>query len=130
MAAALNVALTRTAVASTLILSFLSGEQCAVPSILAASLMSLFVTAYMPFIHTQHSRSDLEDAIFYEFQIDEDCSLVEAVGDLDPSRDLTDCTVTTVDSLTPMHEISKSATTSEPEHTTVDSASPLVSSLV
>jgi H+/Cl- antiporter ClcA len=46
-AAALNVAITRTALATTLILAFLPGESSAVPSLLMASLSSLFATSYM-----------------------------------------------------------------------------------
>ena len=45
--AAMNAAITRTAMATTIILGFLSGEPCAVPAILAASLCSLFATAYL-----------------------------------------------------------------------------------
>ena len=65
MAAALNVALTRTALASTLILAYLSGEQNAISAILAASLTSLFVTGYMPFIRSQMVRSDLDTSLYY-----------------------------------------------------------------
>ena len=45
--AATNTAITRTSMATTIILGFLSGEPCAVPAILAASLCSLFATAYL-----------------------------------------------------------------------------------
>jgi hypothetical protein len=64
MAAAVNVAVTRTCIATTLILAFLSGEQNAISGILAASLVSLFVTGYMPFIATQVSRVDLETSLY------------------------------------------------------------------
>jgi H+/Cl- antiporter ClcA len=47
MAAGVNVAITRTSLATTLILGFLSGEPCALPAILSASLCSLFATAYL-----------------------------------------------------------------------------------
>jgi H+/Cl- antiporter ClcA len=47
MAAGLNVAITRTALATTLIVSFLAGEAAAAPPILMASLCSLFATAYL-----------------------------------------------------------------------------------
>ena len=47
MAAAINVALTRTAIATSLILVFLSGEQDSMSAVLASSLASLFATAYM-----------------------------------------------------------------------------------
>jgi H+/Cl- antiporter ClcA len=65
MAAAINVALTRTAIASTLILAYLSGEPNAISSILAASLVSLFLTGYMPFIRSQMVRADLESSMYY-----------------------------------------------------------------
>lgn len=65
MAAGINVAITRTALASTLILSFLSGEPCAIPAILMASLCSLFATAYLPFIKTQITRSDIDHSLFH-----------------------------------------------------------------
>lgn len=64
MAAAINVAITRTSIATTLILAYLSGEQNAVSAILAASLTSICATAYMPFMPTQVSRSDLEASLF------------------------------------------------------------------
>jgi H+/Cl- antiporter ClcA len=47
MAAAINVAITRTSLATTLILVFLSGEPDSMSAVLAASLASLFATAYM-----------------------------------------------------------------------------------
>jgi len=64
LAAAVNVAVTRTSLASTIILAHLSGEPNAVASILMASLVSLFVTGYMPFIATQVSRVDLEHSTY------------------------------------------------------------------
>lgn len=63
MAASMNVALTRTPMATTLILSYLSGEQSVISAVLAASLISLFVTAYMPFIKTQVDRADISYAV-------------------------------------------------------------------
>mmetsp|Transcript_5718 Transcript_5718/g.8812 ORF Transcript_5718/g.8812 Transcript_5718/m.8812 type:complete len:586 (+) Transcript_5718:112-1869(+) len=47
VAAAINVAITRTSLATSLILCYLSGEQMAMPAVLTASLVSLFVTGYM-----------------------------------------------------------------------------------
>jgi H+/Cl- antiporter ClcA len=47
MAASINVAITRTSLATTLILSYLSGEQCVISAVLGASLVSLFATGYM-----------------------------------------------------------------------------------
>eukprot|EP00522_Entomoneis_paludosa_P017241 CAMPEP_0172445988 /NCGR_PEP_ID=MMETSP1065-20121228/5708_1 /TAXON_ID=265537 /ORGANISM="Amphiprora paludosa, Strain CCMP125" /LENGTH=585 /DNA_ID=CAMNT_0013197003 /DNA_START=143 /DNA_END=1900 /DNA_ORIENTATION=- len=67
MAAAMNVALTRTSLATTLILSYLSAEQASLSSILAASLTSLFATAYMPFIKSQVDRADLDAALYFHF---------------------------------------------------------------
>jgi hypothetical protein len=46
-AAAMNVAITRTALATTLILGFLPGEPNAIAPILMASICSLFATSYM-----------------------------------------------------------------------------------
>ena len=69
LAAGLNVAITRTALASTLILAFLPGEPCAIPAILMASLSSLFATAYVPFIKTQITRSDIDHSLFHENHI-------------------------------------------------------------
>jgi H+/Cl- antiporter ClcA len=64
LAAALNVAVTRTCISTTLILAFLAGEPNAISAILAAALTSLFATAYMPFIKTQVARADIESSIF------------------------------------------------------------------
>ena len=64
-AAGINVAITRTALATTLILSFLAGEPCATPAILAASLTSLFATSYMTFLKTQIARSDIDHSLFH-----------------------------------------------------------------
>jgi len=70
-AAAMNVAITRTALATTLILAFLPGEPIAIPPILMASLCSLFATSYMPFIKSQITRSDIDHSLFHEnHQID------------------------------------------------------------
>mmetsp|Transcript_53317 Transcript_53317/g.129594 ORF Transcript_53317/g.129594 Transcript_53317/m.129594 type:complete len:474 (-) Transcript_53317:280-1701(-) len=65
-AAGMNVAITRTAMASTLILAFLPGEPCAIPAILMASICSLFATSYMPFIKSQITRSDIDHSLFHE----------------------------------------------------------------
>ena len=64
-AAGINVAITRTALASTLILAFLPGEPCAQPPILMASLCSLFATAYLPFIKSQITRSDMDHSLYH-----------------------------------------------------------------
>ena len=65
-AAGINVAITRTALATSLILSFLSDEMYCLPAILAASISSLFTTAYLPFIKTQIVRSDIDHSLFYK----------------------------------------------------------------
>lgn len=75
MAAALNVSVTRTALATTLILCYLSGEQSALSGVMASSITALFATSYMPFIKTQVPRSDIYDAIYKNdnaAQIDEE----------------------------------------------------------
>lgn len=64
LAAAVNVAVTRTSLATTIILTYLAGEPNALSSILAASLVSLFVTGYMPFIASQISRVDMEHSTY------------------------------------------------------------------
>ena len=60
MAAAINVGITRTAIATTLILAYLAGEQNTIAPLLASSLVSLFATGYMPFIKSQVLRSDID----------------------------------------------------------------------
>jgi hypothetical protein len=52
-------------VATSLTLSFLSGEQYALPSLVAASLVSLFATGYVPFIKSQLVRSDIDFSLYY-----------------------------------------------------------------
>lgn len=74
MAAAINVAVTRTSLATTLILAYLAGDQNTISSILAASLVSLFATAYMPFIASQVSRMDMEESLFVWTDDDEERS--------------------------------------------------------
>lgn len=64
-AAALNVAITRTSLATTLIMSFLAGEPMALPPLLMSSLVSLFATSYMPFIKSQITRSDIDHSLFH-----------------------------------------------------------------
>lgn len=69
MAASINVGITRTALATTLILAYLAGEQNCIAPILASSLVSLFATGYMPFIKSQVLRSDL-DCLYDEEDLD------------------------------------------------------------
>lgn len=59
IAAGINVAITRTGLATPLILCALAGEPNAVAPVLAASMVSLFATAYMPFIRSQVRRVDV-----------------------------------------------------------------------
>jgi H+/Cl- antiporter ClcA len=58
-ACGMNVAITRTSLASTLILAFLPGEPCAIPAILMAALCSLFATAYLVRQASARSRNKL-----------------------------------------------------------------------
>merc|ERR1712232_1156565 len=67
-AAGINVAITRTSLATTLILAYLAGEPCAISAVLAASLVSLFTTSYMPFIKTQIVRSDIDDSLWFTME--------------------------------------------------------------
>eukprot|EP00592_Proboscia_alata_P006913 CAMPEP_0194360172 /NCGR_PEP_ID=MMETSP0174-20130528/7453_1 /TAXON_ID=216777 /ORGANISM="Proboscia alata, Strain PI-D3" /LENGTH=708 /DNA_ID=CAMNT_0039131487 /DNA_START=322 /DNA_END=2448 /DNA_ORIENTATION=- len=64
-AAGINVAITRTALATSLILAFLAGEQFALPAVIAASVVSLFATGYVPFIKSQLARSDIDFSLYY-----------------------------------------------------------------
>eukprot|EP00581_Thalassiosira_minuscula_P008705 CAMPEP_0183707640 /NCGR_PEP_ID=MMETSP0737-20130205/4162_1 /TAXON_ID=385413 /ORGANISM="Thalassiosira miniscula, Strain CCMP1093" /LENGTH=647 /DNA_ID=CAMNT_0025935361 /DNA_START=304 /DNA_END=2247 /DNA_ORIENTATION=+ len=64
-AAGINVAITRTALATPLILAFLAGEQFALPAVLAAALVSLFATGYVPFIKSQLARSDIDFSLYF-----------------------------------------------------------------
>jgi len=64
-AAGINVAITRTGLATTLILCALAGEANAISPVLAASLVSLFATSYMPFIRSQVRRRDVEHSQSY-----------------------------------------------------------------
>ena len=59
IAAGINVAITRTGLATPLILCALAGEPNAIAPVLAASMVSLFATAYMPFIRSQVRRVDV-----------------------------------------------------------------------
>lgn len=75
MAASINVGITRTSIATTLILSYLSGEQNCIAPLLASSLTALFATGYMPFIKSQVLRSDIDmlyDELSEEDEWDED----------------------------------------------------------
>lgn len=69
-AAAINVGITRTSLATPIILCFLAGEPNALSGVLAASLVSLFTTAYMPFIGPQQPRRDLDLSLFANVDTD------------------------------------------------------------
>lgn len=87
-AAAMNVAITRTTLATTLILAFLPGEPIAIPPLLMSSICSLFATSYMPFIKSQITRSDIDHSLFHEeHQIDVDSVFSDAT---DPDDYLSD----------------------------------------
>lgn len=69
-AAGINVGITRTALATPVILCFLAGEPNAMSGVLAASLVSLFATTYMPFIGSQQPREDIQTAMYSNIDID------------------------------------------------------------
>lgn len=69
-AAGINVGITRTSLATPMILCFLAGEPNALSGVLAASLVSLFATAYMPFIGPQTPRADLNFSLFTNIDTD------------------------------------------------------------
>lgn len=77
MAGAINVAITRTSISTTLILAYLSGEQNALSAVLASSLVALFATSYRPFISTQMTRADLDACVY----CNEDAAVVEEEDD-------------------------------------------------
>jgi H+/Cl- antiporter ClcA len=70
VAAGVNTAITRTALATTLVLTFLAGELYATPAVLMASFSSLFATGYLTFIKTQIARSDVDHSIFHRKEMD------------------------------------------------------------
>lgn len=57
LAAGINVGITRTALATPIILCYLGKEPYAITAVLMASIVSLFATSYMSFIKTQIIRS-------------------------------------------------------------------------
>ena len=69
-AAGINVGITRTSLAKSIILCFLAGERNAMSGSLAGSLVSLFVTSYMPFIKSQVAHVDLEHSIYSDLDMD------------------------------------------------------------
>jgi H+/Cl- antiporter ClcA len=73
MAAAINVSITRTSLATPLILVYLSGEQFCLVGVLASSLTALIVTSYMPFLKSQIPRNDLDQSLY----MDEDASEID-----------------------------------------------------
>lgn len=64
VAAGANVAITRAALGTSLVLTFLSGHLVTFPSILMAGLTSLFATGYLKFLKTQICRSDVDHSLF------------------------------------------------------------------
>lgn len=67
VACGINATITRTALATPLILCGLAGEVNATPPVLAASLVAVFVTYYMPFIGTQQAREELFEAQLHAY---------------------------------------------------------------
>jgi H+/Cl- antiporter ClcA len=62
LAAAVNVAVTRTTIATTLIVTYLSGEPNALPAILVSSLVSYHITSFMPWIFPIPTHVDAPDS--------------------------------------------------------------------
>ena len=67
--AAINASITRTALATPLILAALSGEPNTGPPLLAASLVATFVTTYLPFITEQRGRDSLLETQLYSYTL-------------------------------------------------------------
>ena len=65
MAAAMNVSITRTSLATPLILVYLSGEQFCLAGVVASSLTALIVTSYMPFLKAQVPRNDIDQSLYW-----------------------------------------------------------------
>jgi H+/Cl- antiporter ClcA len=57
-----NVAVTRTTIATTLIVTYLSGEPNALPAILVSSLVSYHITSFMPWIFPIPAHVDAPDS--------------------------------------------------------------------
>ncbi|KAJ8908885.1 hypothetical protein NDN08_005589 [Rhodosorus marinus] len=68
IAAGINVAVTRTAFATSIILVALSGQVNAASPVLAASLASIFSTYYMPFIRAQQGRFELFESQLHAYK--------------------------------------------------------------
>eukprot|EP00977_Amphora_coffeiformis_P000391 scaffold108_cov162-Amphora_coffeaeformis.AAC.2 len=64
VAAGTNVAITRAALGTSLVLTFLSGQLVVFPSILMAALTSLFATSYLKFLKTQICRCDVDHSLY------------------------------------------------------------------
>jgi H+/Cl- antiporter ClcA len=86
-AAGINVGITRTSLATPIILCFLAGEPNAMASVLAASLISLFATTYMPFIKTQVPRTDMNYSMYSQIDLD---PAVEAHEDTEEEEETPD----------------------------------------
>lgn len=93
MAAGINVTITRTALATPLILTALSGEVNATSPVLAASLVAAFVTYYMPFIFTQQGREDLFESQIHSYTFEKMWGEVDESSEIEhelPKQDTTD----------------------------------------
>uniref|UniRef100_A0A7S0BQK1 Chloride channel protein n=2 Tax=Rhodosorus marinus TaxID=101924 RepID=A0A7S0BQK1_9RHOD len=71
IAAGINVAVTRTAFATSIILVALSGQVNSASPVLAASLASIFSTYYMPFIRAQQGRFELLESQLHAYKAEE-----------------------------------------------------------
>ncbi len=67
--AGINASITRTALATPLILAALSGEPNTAPPLLAASLVATFLTTYLPFITEQRGRDSLLETQLYSYTL-------------------------------------------------------------
>lgn len=95
-AAAIQVPITRTALSTSIILTYLSGEPQALAAILAASLVSLFCTVNTPvLILTQTPRLDLEGSIHHHSALSS--PIIVSNKTVDHSRMVTTSTQTSVD---------------------------------
>lgn len=93
VAAGINVTITRTALATPIILCALAGEPNALPCVFAASLVAALTTVYMPFIRSQRARADVLEAQLhsYTFQtlMDQKDTEDGVMEDLSPSKSST-----------------------------------------
>jgi len=99
-ACGINVAITRTGLATPLILVALVGEINAMPPVLAASMASLFATSYMPFIRSQVKRADVTH-LRSDHMTTGPASMAERSKSYDPEMQQQGSSATSPSSLTP-----------------------------